>query len=482
MIEPHSESDPAAILFQFLAAFGNVVGRRPHRQVEAARHTANVYVVLVGSTSKGRKGTAWGRVLQLFETVNESWIENAVVDGLGSGEGLIAAVRDPREKKEAVRVDGKVVDYQSVIEDHGVSDKRRIVAATEFSSVLRVATREGNTLSAVLRNAWDTGDLRILIKNNPMIASDAHISVVGHITRQELLSQLKDVEAANGFGNRFLWVWCRRSKELPNGGSIDESLFRETTARIRDAVDAARETGALDWTPDASRRWCECYSALSAERPGLLGAILARSEAQVVRLALIYALLDRSQVIGIEHLEAAFAVWKYAESSARYIFGDKLGNAAADKILAALRGRPEGMTRTEINALFQNHRAGDVREALRILVESNLVEAKDVPTGGRPAQRWFALGTPAIEATKAIEGRDLSSLPSLSSQARAMQPAVELANGEYESTRSGAERPAEHDGVLSCERLREEADERAAIQAADGCLKATSDAFEGGPW
>jgi hypothetical protein len=54
-IEPHSESDPAALLLQLLVAFGSVVGRGPHFKAESDRHGLNLFTVLVGETSKARK-------------------------------------------------------------------------------------------------------------------------------------------------------------------------------------------------------------------------------------------------------------------------------------------------------------------------------------------------------------------------------------------------------------------------------------------
>ncbi len=88
--------------------------------------------------------------------------------------------------------------------------------------------------------------------------------------------------------------------------------------------------------------WAEVYPKLSEGRPGLLGAATSRAEAQVMRLATIYALLDKSAVVRAEHLMAALAVWEYAEQSAKYIFGSALGDPTADAILRALRRAPRG--------------------------------------------------------------------------------------------------------------------------------------------
>ena len=76
-----------------------------------------------------------------------------------------------------------------------------------------------------------------------------------------------------------------------------------------------------------------CRKAL----PGLLGAITDRAEAQTIRLALVYALLDQAPQIDVVHIEAALALWHFCEASARYIFGDLVGDPIADTILRALR-------------------------------------------------------------------------------------------------------------------------------------------------
>jgi len=83
-----------ALLTQFLAFFGNAIGHEPHFMVEADRHGLNLFIVLVGATSKGRKGTSLGHVKRLFERCDPEWADRATTSGLSSGEGLIWEVRD----------------------------------------------------------------------------------------------------------------------------------------------------------------------------------------------------------------------------------------------------------------------------------------------------------------------------------------------------------------------------------------------------
>lgn len=176
-LDPHTESDPAAILFQTLVGFGNIIGRTARFCHEADSHFANMNCVLVGSTSKGRKGTSWSHVRRILSRVEPSWQSSA--SGLSTGEGLIWAVRDEISKPNK---DGEIV-----LADEGVADKRLLVMEPEFARVLQSTRRDGNTLSAVFRQCFDTGDLRITNKNSPALATGAHVSCVGHITKQELV-------------------------------------------------------------------------------------------------------------------------------------------------------------------------------------------------------------------------------------------------------------------------------------------------------
>ncbi|HXJ13345.1 MAG TPA: DUF3987 domain-containing protein [Candidatus Limnocylindrales bacterium] len=388
-IDPHTESDPSALLIQFLLTFGNAVGRGPHYVVEGDRHCGNLFAVIVGDSSKGRKGTSLRLVLRVMESVDPDWTRNHVTSGLASGEGLIYAVRDS-DGDTGDRSDGKAVELT------GVQDKRLLVVEAEFTKPLNVMERNGSTLSAVLRDSWDNGDLRVLTKNSPLRASEAHISILGHVTRGDLLHHLNSTEASNGFANRFLWVCAKRSKILPDGGYFDVQEITSQITQLRAVLHGGKQSVAVPRTDEAKAIWRGVYEKLSAGKPGLFGSVTGRAEAQVVRLSLIYALLDSSPQIREEHMLAALAVWDYCEASARYIFGDALGHPDADRIRNALVANPEGLTRTEIRDFFGRHKTEpQIDTALALLSDSDLARRETISTGGRPIELWTA-----TEATK----------------------------------------------------------------------------------
>jgi phage gp37-like protein len=388
-IEPHTEADRVALLVNTLAYVGNAVGRTVHGVAEADWHGTNLFTVMVGETAKGRKGSSRGHIHELFARVDPVWTHTRTIGGLSSGEGLIWAVRDPIEKTEAIKEKGRHTgEYETVIVDAGVDDKRLLVFEPEFASVLKVMARDGNTLSPVIRQAWDTGHLRTMVKNNPAVATGAHISILGHVTKDELLRYLSATEAGNGFANRFLWFCVQRGQVLPEGGGTPD--YNRLVRPLHDALEKAKGMGWLKRDSKAREAWAAIYEDLSDGKPGLFGAVTARAEAQVLRLSVSYAAIDGSEAVRLPHLKAALAVWEYSEASARYIFGDSTGNRTADRIMDALRNGE--LDRTGISNLFHHHaKTVQIDKALDLLEKEKKACVEHRNTEGRPEEVWKAV-------------------------------------------------------------------------------------------
>lgn len=370
-LAPHTEADPVGLLVTLLLMVGNAAGPAPHATVGAVTHPARLFAVQVGETSRGRKGQGKAEVERVMAQADPGWAAGNIVSGLASGEGVISRVRDGQDD-----------------EDPGVIDKRLLVYEPEWSKVAKVGQREGNTLSPVVREAWDSGRLETLTRRDPMKATGAHVSILGHITVPELVRSLTDTDAANGYANRHLFVLVKRARLLPHGGSLPDGELDDLGRRLRDTLTAFRRFGRLMRTPEADRRWEVIYREIDeTPDPGeLVGAVTARAEAQVLRLSLIYALLDCSKVIDLPHLEAAWAVWNYCYQSAVYIWGDASGDEVVDRLLAALRDAGDaGLTGTEQRNLFSRHvDTARLDSARKLLEAKGLAKTEQVQTGGRP--------------------------------------------------------------------------------------------------
>jgi hypothetical protein len=383
-IEPHTESDPALLLIGSLVYFGNTLGHGPRLVIEGTPHFPNLYALFVGDTAKARKGTGDGRVRQIFKEAAPVWCGWRIKSGLSSGEGLINEVRDPITKTNA--------KGETAVSQEGVDDKRLLIVQPEFGGALQALKREGSLLSTVLRDGWDGRDLATLVKHSPLRATNPHISVIGHITKSELVYLMDQMSMANGLGNRFLFACVRRSKSLPFGGNLSLQDIARLGGEVSLAIERASQIGEVQWSPDGAEGWKDIYDALSEAKPGLAGALSARAEAQIVRLALVYAIFDGSALIEPSHLLAAMAVQEYCEASVRYVFGDKIGNSIADTILSALgNAYPEGLTRTEIHGLFDRHAsAGSITTALQDLQSLGRATMSRRPANGRgrPTEIW----------------------------------------------------------------------------------------------
>jgi hypothetical protein len=148
----------------------------------------------------------------------------------------------------------------------------------------------------------------------------------------------------------------------------------------------------------AREAWGAVYSALSADRPGLVGALTARGEAHVMRLAALYALLDGQAEIDHVHLASALALWEFAEASTRLIFGDATGDPVADTIVRAVRTSGE-LTDTQLSDLFGRHiSAARLGRAKAALVAAGLIHSEAIETDGRPRMTWKPGAKKAKEA------------------------------------------------------------------------------------
>lgn len=370
-IAPHTEADPVAILSQLLVAFGAAVGRRAWFTVEATRHPPNEFMLLVGDSSRARKGSSWDHVHRLITQADPS-IEHRILTGLSSGEGLIFAVRDPAGQ------------------DPGHPDQRLLVIEPEFASVLKAASREISTLSPTLRSAWDGRPLAILTRTAPARSSSAHISVIGHITQHELCRHITAVELSNGYLNRILLIACRRQRLLPEGGNPAPLAGTGLDRMLAAALKHAQTAGEIRLGDPARELWHHAYHEL-AKQPadGTVGQITARAEAHVIRLALLYTLADGQSQISAAHLTAALNLHDYAARSAGWALTGATGRPLAEQIHAALRAHPGGLSRSQISGLLShNQPAGEIDTALQALQSAGRATVTRQATGGRPAQLW----------------------------------------------------------------------------------------------
>jgi hypothetical protein len=352
----------------------------------------------VGATGTGRKGSAISAAETFFSYGEQPPRLPKVIYGVSSGEGVIHKVRDRKTKNEFNR---KTQQIEEIVADEGVTDKRVVFCLSEFQQYIASMRRQDSILASVIRQAWDKGTIASPSKNDEVIASNAHISIIASISKEELLTETTQTDAHNGTLNRFLFGCAQRSRLLPEGGEFEAlyqshqwaELQRQFTENIRNSLTFTmrihRENDTQDdWGrnqfPDRG-----LYKRLSEPRIGLWGAITARAAQQLIRMSLISAIINGHRSIQSSDQEAAREYWRYCDDSTRYIFGNRVQDPRAVRLLIQLREVPEGMNRREINAAL-HYSSDDLEQSLTWLAEVGLIYRRDEPTAGRTAQRWFA--------------------------------------------------------------------------------------------
>ncbi len=377
-IYPYTEADKTALLINYLITFGNIIDRSAYWEAPGDKHFCNLFAMLVGDSGTGGKGSSWGLIRNIFAEVDYDYIHERTTGGLSTGEGVIDAIKDDIFEMPK----GAGVDSEPELTERGVVDKRLMPIESEFGRVLQVMKREGNSLSSFLRQIWDCPEVyKNMVKSNKAKCTKPHISIIGHITRQELKKCLHETELFNGFANRFLWFTVRKSKDLPWGDSPSNELLKSLAEKIKDILDFVNNQkelcGVFEMTIDKRMgdTWENIYKDLKKPSSGLVGGVLSRGIQQVRRIAVIYALHDKTTTVQIKHIATALAVWKRCEQSAEFIFGQPQKDINAEKILLFLKDKPQRQTDISSKCFNRNLKANTLKQTLENLTAQNKIRS-----------------------------------------------------------------------------------------------------------
>jgi Protein of unknown function (DUF3987) len=395
-----SEAHPVAVAANVIAWFSCAVGRGPWQGIGDIKIHCRPNVLIVGKSSKARKGTAEITAREAFrrcdailrERLKTKDVLRFHAGGLSTGEGLAFAIRDGTEP-----------DDKGKGGDEGVKDKRLVVIEPEAANVLAQVKRDGNTLSPTVRNLFDGRDIEPLTKTSQTRASRPHVVIAAHITGFELREKSTENDAANGLLNRFVMLHVHRPKLVPLPEPTPEAVLDDLAEKLADAIEFAsrgnvhaNSTHEITMTPEAREFWCERYAEITRDRDGARGNLLARSEMYARMLAMIFCLMDRRAEIEPCDLRAALAWIDYWHQSVRFIFECEEDDDELDpftvQVLALVTARP-GISLSQIQEHWHRNKTVAVKGSLERLLglAPPLIQCtKDASTGGRVALRYSA--------------------------------------------------------------------------------------------
>lgn len=381
---PTTEADPVGIYASLLAGAGVIMNSTPYVRVGNTKHPLLIWPLLLGRTGSGRKGEATSTA-ELFLRNADPAFDTFTVSGLSSGEGLIERIRDKDEEQDTPA--GKFKQPGG-----GTDDKRLLVIETEFASVLARSKREGSTLAAVQRQAWDGRALSVLNRKQ-LKASASHVAIIGHVTPQEFRLRLAEADMTGGTYNRYLPLFVERSRRLPIPEGVADHVVQSLSASLRRAIRNAAQSGQLQLGEEATQLWAgELYDELTAgDDEDLAEAEFTRRAAPYcLRIAGLFTVLDGRRLIGKDDLVAAAAVIRYSIASAKFILDRQARDPRLDRIRRAIDGAgPAGLSRSDISGLFsRNLPKAKLDELLAELVSHDEYEESLQHGRGRPAQTY----------------------------------------------------------------------------------------------
>jgi hypothetical protein len=382
---PTTEADPVGVYASLLAMTGAAIGEGTYVQIGSTRHPLLIWPLLFGGTGSGRKGEATNTASIFFRN-SYPGADNFTARGLSSGEGLIERIRDVEDEEDK----------------GGTEDKRLLVIETEFVQVMARAKREGSTLAAVLRQAWDGGALSVLNRAH-LKASGSHVVIIGHITPDEFRVKLAESDMAGGTYNRFLPLFVERSKRLPLPPALDKEIIDILGGRLARSIDAAREVRQVGLDGEAVKVWTnDIYEEFTTfdDESAVYTQFIQRAAPYCRRIAALEAALAGRHSASADDIRAAAAAVRYAIGSARYVLGRTSRNPDLEKIRRAIgTAGPDGISRSEVSALFSRNKSAATLEALlNELTASDGFEKFFCPTHGRPAEAYRLVTEPHIEA------------------------------------------------------------------------------------
>ena len=250
-----TEANPYAIAANFIAFMGCAVGRGPYMPIGNTWHHARMFMLHIGRSGRGRKGDAValiGRIERALKALSQDATPHVHRGGLSSREGLVFLIHDGY-------IEGKT-------EVEPILDKRLLVIESEFANILHQGKREGNTLSAALRDCWDGVSMKPATKSSRLWATDPHIAMVGAVTPSELLGLMASRELTNGFANRFLMFWAERTKMLAFPRATPQQDVDALAARVLAVLQfcqaerwADKDKMRVELSPDARKRYEVLY-------------------------------------------------------------------------------------------------------------------------------------------------------------------------------------------------------------------------------
>jgi hypothetical protein len=271
---------------------GAVIGRRRYVW-NVVRLYPMLYSVLVGPTGLGKTSMLW-------VALDGLGVRLATMRGLSSAEGLIEELRE--------------------IDSHNVT-----VIQDEFMHILAKAKQEATgTLLPMLNQLYDAPEFaQVRTRNNPLRVDAPALSLLAGTTPEWMTTRLEDYHFTSGFMNRINFYVGDSKPAVALARGPDFRRVRKAVQVMITALAARPGPEQVQLDDDAKKEFVKYYDELYSATHGneLVAHALNRQRIQVLKLALVYAVSERSRTVQREHITAAADWSRYQHEVVGDLFG-----------------------------------------------------------------------------------------------------------------------------------------------------------------
>lgn len=317
--------NPIGVALATLSWLSSNVSPRIVTPIGDTFHPARLFAVHVGRSARGGKGDSMNllnrvrwRIAEIYPDLLGQFHSGA----LTTPEGVATLAHDGWEKGDN--------------SEPPITDKRIFAVEPEFQMVLEKAKRTGNPLLPALRDLWDYGgSIKPVTKTGALWSTEPHIAIFGNVTPFELRTKLETSQVYGGTLNRFLLIFAERLDDPPNPVRTDDFIVNATADMFAGVIQWAKGSyGSADYNKnqdgkiitldnEAEKVWVSAYPYLSAPYGNeMTAAATDRRKAYAKRIALLFAIIDKSDVITSDHIKAGIAWAQFSAVSTKFILND----------------------------------------------------------------------------------------------------------------------------------------------------------------
>ena len=335
-ITPTQEADIMGIFAHLLVYGGYVMGRKPHINMSSTdleiKMYANQFIMLVGNSSSGRKGSSKNTVASFFNMIDSS-IKDEVYSNFGSGQGLVKKLSRPTDEEDP----RFLWEYP-----------RALLIEEEFENTLGIKNTTGNNLGFILQKAYDLAPIdRIIVTETDIRADDYWFSFMAHVTPQQLMSIFDTKSKSNqgdinrGFFNRFIYLMTRKARHIVEPSTINwNSNNRDLIRAFKAQVAWGKEVEQVQLSEEAKFQYSKFKEYVNPIRADYsyketdIDIMLARFDKHCLSIALIFYLYDerRHDQIQEQHIQQAIHLLGQVSDNIHYLFKTTTGSKETDKL------------------------------------------------------------------------------------------------------------------------------------------------------